>query len=92
MPFRALRGFVEELLAVRPLPGLSLAVTDRDRVLATATFGHADLAARRPVAPETVFELGSIGKTFTAVLLLQLRDEGLIDLQASVARYLPWFA
>jgi CubicO group peptidase (beta-lactamase class C family) len=91
MPFRALSRFVEELLAVRPLPGLSLAVTDRDRVLATATFGHADLAARRPVAPETVFELGSIGKTFTAVLLLQLRDEGLIDLQASVARYLPWF-
>lgn len=91
MPSRALSGYVEELLEVRGLPGLSLAVTDRDGLVALATFGYADLSARRPVAPETAFEHGSIGKTFTAVLLLQLHDEGRLDLQAPVARYLPWF-
>jgi D-alanyl-D-alanine carboxypeptidase len=91
MPFRALGAFVEELLEVRGLPGLSLAVTDRGRLLASGTFGHADLAARRPVAAGDLFELGSIGKTFTAVLLLQLREEGLVDVEAPVARYLPWF-
>jgi D-alanyl-D-alanine carboxypeptidase len=91
MPSHALSGFVEELLEVRGLPGLSLALTDRDRLVASATFGYADLSARRPVAPETAFEHGSIGKTFTAVLLVQLHDEGRLDLRAPVARHLPWF-
>jgi CubicO group peptidase (beta-lactamase class C family) len=91
MPFRALRAFVEELLAVRGLPGLSLAVTDRDHILAAGAFGSADLAARRQLASDDLFELGSIGKTFTAVLLLQLHEEGRVDLHAPVAGYLPWF-
>ena len=91
MPSRALSGYAEELLDVRGLPGLSLAVTDRDGLVASATFGYADLSARRPVAAETAFEHGSIGKTFTAVVLLQLHDEGRLDLQAPVVRHLPWF-
>ena len=40
---------------------------------------------------ETYFEFGSIGKTFTAVLLLQLHEQGVVDLDAPVTRYLPWF-
>ncbi|CAN5259892.1 hypothetical protein BH18ACT12_BH18ACT12_15210 [soil metagenome] len=73
-------------------PGLTLGVTDRDRTLVIRTYGLADLAARKPVTRETLFEIGSIGKTFTAVALLQLVDEGRIDLAAPVDRYLPWFA
>ena len=38
-----------------------------------------------------MFEIGSIGKSFTNVALMQLRDEGRLDLQAPVSRYLPWF-
>ena len=87
----ALRAYVEELLAAQPMPGLALAVTDRDGIVASEGFGHADLAARTPVTRGTYFEHGSIGKTFTAVLLLQLREQGLLDLEAPVTRYLPWF-
>jgi D-alanyl-D-alanine carboxypeptidase len=91
VPADALRAYVEELLAVRGLPGLSLAVTDREGLVASETFGSADLGAGKPVAPETRFQHGSIGKTFTAIALLQLREEGLVDLDEPVARYLPWF-
>jgi D-alanyl-D-alanine carboxypeptidase len=91
MPLRALSRFVEELLAVRRLPGLSPAVTGRKHLLGSGTFGYADLGSRRPVTPAELFELGSIGKTFTAVLLLQLHEEGEVDLNAPVRRYLPWF-
>jgi CubicO group peptidase (beta-lactamase class C family) len=87
----ALRAYVEELLAVRGLPGVSLAITDREGLASTETFGHANLDAGTPVSRETYFEIGSIGKTFTAVVLLQLREEGLVDLNEPVARYLPWF-
>src|SRR5438309_5586504 len=57
-------------------PGLTLGITDRDRALAVRTYGFAELASCRPVMPETLFEIGSIGKTFTAIAVLHLRDEG----------------
>ncbi len=55
-------------------------------------YGHADVGAGRPVAPNTLFEIGSIGKAFTACCVLQLVEEGRLDLDAPVATYLPWFA
>jgi CubicO group peptidase (beta-lactamase class C family) len=73
-------------------PGLALAVTDPDRTLALRTYGHARLESRIPVVHETLFEIGSIGKTFTAVAVLRLADEGALNLDAPVAEYLPWFA
>ncbi len=73
------------------IPGVALAVTDREKLLRLATFGYADLASGRPVQPGSVFEIGSIGKSFTNIALMQLRDEGRLDLHAPVSRYLPWF-
>ncbi|MDQ2967882.1 MAG: beta-lactamase family protein [Actinomycetota bacterium] len=72
-------------------PGLTLGLTDRDGTLLIRNYGFADLGSREPVTPDTLFEIGSIGKTFTAVATLQLVDEGRIDLHVPVARYLPWF-
>ena len=71
-------------------PGVALGLTDRDGTLAVRTYGFADLAARRPVESDSLFETGSIGKSFTAIAILQLVDEGRCDLDAPVARYLPW--
>lgn len=72
-------------------PGMTLAVTDRDGVLFTRQYGFADLRAAEPIVPETRFEFGSIGKTFTATLIMQLVEEGKLDLNAPVTDYLPWF-
>lgn len=85
-----LRPYVEELLAVHGFPGLAVAVTNREGLLASESFGLANIDAGTPVGRETYFEFGSIGKTFTSVLLLQLRDEELVDLDAPLTRYLPW--
>ena len=83
--------FVERRMREVKIPGLALAVTDRQQMLKSATFGYADLAAGQPVRPDTMFEIGSIGKSFTNIALLQLRDEGRLDLVAPVSAYLPWF-
>ena len=64
---------------------------NRERLLRVASFGYADLAAGKPIQPGLMFEIGSIGKSFTNVALMQLCDEGRLDLQAPVSRYLPWF-
>ena len=79
-------------MAPRVTPGIALAITDRDGLLATRNYGYADLAAGAPVTPETWFQHGSIGKSFSAIVALQLVEEGVLDLQAPVTRYLPWFA
>jgi D-alanyl-D-alanine carboxypeptidase len=86
-----LRSFVDALLEQRGLPGLAVAVTDRQGLVAAGGFGWADLARRTPATSRTLFEIGSIGKCFTSVLVLLLREEGAVELDAPVADYLPWF-
>ena len=81
----------ETMVARTGQPGLALALTDRDGVLLARTYGAADVATGAPLSPEALFEIGSIGKSFTAVLVLQLAEAGRIDLTAPVDRYLPWF-
>jgi len=71
--------------------GMSVALTDRDELLRVSTFGISDLAGQHPVTQDTLYEIGSIGKTLTSVLLLQQHEEGRLDLHAPVTRYLPWF-
>ena len=83
--------YVAEVMKGRRTPGVSLAVTDRSGLLFARQYGHANLDADLPVLPETRFAFGSVGKTFTAVLIMQLVEEGKVDLHVPVTRYLPWF-
>lgn len=73
------------------VPGLELAVTDRQSQLFARTGGWRDVAARIPVTPSDLFEIGSIGKTFTALVVLQLAREGRLAIDDPVVRHLPWF-
>lgn len=72
-------------------PGMALAITSRERLLHAATFGFANLHVKRPVTADTLFEIGSISKSFTSIALLQLRDEGRFDPNEPITEYLPWF-
>jgi CubicO group peptidase (beta-lactamase class C family) len=83
---------VADSMRARATPGIALAITDRERLLATRTYGFANLEAKTPVTNETLFEFGSIGKSFTAICILQLMEEGVLDLHAPVTTYLPWFS
>ena len=89
--FERIDQFVAQHMEQNRTPGLALAVTNRQGLLHVASFGFADLKARRPVTPDTLFEIGSISKSFTAISLLQLREEGKFDPQAPLTKYLPWF-
>ncbi len=92
MDFSRLDQFVQQHLAETGVPGAAVALTDRERLLYMATYGYADLAARLPVTPDTLFEIGSISKSFTSICLLQQMEAGRFDPQAPVDRYLPWFS
>ncbi|GLY03053.1 MULTISPECIES: serine hydrolase domain-containing protein [Actinoplanes] len=73
------------------VPGAAVAVRAAGAVTEAAT-GVADRGTDVAVTPDTLFPIGSITKTWTATLIMQLVADGLLDLDAPVRRYLPRFA
>ena len=65
------------------IPGISAAVATRDGVVWTGVAGKADLQTDTPLRPDMLFGIGSITKTFIAVVILQLVEEGRLDLTAT---------
>ncbi|MBV8721599.1 MAG: beta-lactamase family protein [Candidatus Eremiobacteraeota bacterium] len=88
----AIERFAPVAMAGQQTPGLSVAITDRTKTLRIITLGYANVDAKLPVTPQTRFAIGSITKSMTALAAMQLRDEGKLDLEAPVTRYLPWFS
>lgn len=84
--------FVAREMRERRTPGVALALTDAKRLLRVKTYGFANLESRAPLTPDHLLEIGSISKSFTAIALLQLRDEGRFDPRAPVTASLPWFS
>ncbi len=80
----------KELIA-RGIPGLALAVAVNGRLVYAHGFGYADLEERVPAWPTTKFRIGSISKPLTAVALMQLVEQGRVDLDAPVQKYVPSF-
>lgn len=73
------------------VPGAAVALTDGTTVV-EAVHGVTNLRTQVPVTPQTLFQIGSISKVYTASLVMALVDQGLVDLDAPVQTYLPWFA
>jgi D-alanyl-D-alanine carboxypeptidase len=69
-------------------PGAAVIITRGGETLYRAGRGLADVEARRAIAPQTVFRLGSITKQFTAAVILQLVQEGRISLDDPLSRFL----
>jgi CubicO group peptidase (beta-lactamase class C family)/D-alanyl-D-alanine dipeptidase len=68
-----------------------VAIVDDQTVIWSKGFGHADLAKKKPATPDTVYRVGSVSKLFTDIAIMQLVEEGKIDLDAPVSKYLPDF-
>ena len=88
--FAAIDSMIEDQLRQGGVPGGALVIVKGDRVVHARGFGVADGTGRK-VTAATPFYLGSTTKSFTALAVLQLAEEGRIDLDAPVQRYLPWF-
>lgn len=73
------------------IPGMAVAVVRGDEVIMARGFGYADLENKKPVKPETLFAIGSTTKAFTAALVGMLVDDGKLDWDDPVTRYLPYF-
>ena len=88
--FARLDEFIARHMRETGAPGMTLALANRDGLIRVSTYGYADTKAGLRVVPETMFEIGSISKSFVGLALMQLRDEGKLDLNKPVVEYLPW--
>ena len=89
-PSEALCAGVTAILARRPAVGLSVGLVRVGRSAFCAR-GFADVASNTPVTEDTIFRIGSITKTITAVAVMQLVERGLVDLDAPANAYLRAF-
>ncbi len=88
--FLALDEFVKQYMREMNSPGMILVLSDRAGIRRTATYGLSDLEQKFRVAPNQLFHIGSISKSFTAIAVLQLHEEGKLDLYKPILDYLPW--
>jgi CubicO group peptidase (beta-lactamase class C family) len=85
------RIWLEAQRAYDQIPGVSAAIVLDQQVLWAGAYGYADIQARRPARPDTIYSICSISKLFTSVAVLEQRDAGRLRLDDPVSRHLPWF-
>ena len=88
--FERIGTSLERHLTVSHAAGAALAITDREEILGVAVRGMAEVASATPVRPETRFQIGSISKSFAAIVAMQEVDSGRLDLGVSVNGLVPW--
>jgi len=72
--------------------GASIAIVDNQRVVWAQGFGYADIKNKVPATPETVYPIGSISKLFTVMATMQLAEQGKVDIDQPLQKYLPQFS
>jgi methyl acetate hydrolase len=80
---------LREAVERKDIPGVVALVTDRERVLYQGAFGVADVSTGRPLAKDSMFRIASMTKPVTSVALMQLVEQGRIDLDDPASKYLP---
>lgn len=83
------RKMAIELLNIAKLPGLSIAIRKKNEVIFSEGFGYADLEKKIPVTPNTQFRAASTSKVITVTGLAKMMQDGIIDVQAEVQKYVP---
>ncbi len=86
---KAIDEFVLSQMELGQIPGLALGIVEDDGIT-YLNYGTLD-GSGAPVTPDTPFEVGSVGKSLTALCIRQLANQGKIDYGAPVQTYIPWF-
>jgi CubicO group peptidase (beta-lactamase class C family) len=81
--------YVKAQLATQKIPGLSLAVVKNGEVVKAQGYGLSNLELKVPATADTIYQSGSVGKQFTATLVMMLVEDGRMSLADPIAKYIP---
>ena len=82
---------ITKMMKENQIPGLAIGIIKNKQIAYSKGFGIADIRTGTAVTPETVFQLGSDSKMMVGIAMMQLKDQGRIDLDAPLTTYLPYF-
>lgn len=88
---RKAEAAIKKIMHEKNVPGLSVAVAKNGKIIWSQGFGHADLENNVPVTTDTRFRIASVSKTITAAAIGKLVNEGKLDLDAPIQKYVPYF-
>lgn len=84
-------AFFRALIKDRDYPGAAFAIVSRDRLLHIGTVGYTSVAKKIPIDNDTTFRLASVSKTFAAEVVALLVEDGQMEWDAPITRYVPEF-
>lgn len=82
---------IEDYMAQNKVTGANIAIASKGHLVFRQGFGMADVENDVPVKSNTIFRLGSVSKIITAVAVMQLVEQGKIDLDSDIRKYVPEF-
>ncbi len=82
---------VTTVMQEKHIPGLSIAVSMPGGKVIENSYGLANLEYRQPVEKDSIFEIGSISKTFTAIGIMMLQEEGKLSVNDRITNYFPQY-
>jgi CubicO group peptidase (beta-lactamase class C family) len=86
-----LEPLIEKEIREKQLVGLSIGITRNGTVIYAKGFGVSQLGTDKPLTTKSLFHTASLTKPFVATAIMRLVEQGVIDLDAPVVRYVPYF-
>jgi CubicO group peptidase (beta-lactamase class C family) len=86
-----LNKYLSDLFKHDIIPGFSVVVVQKGKIIYSKGYGVEIAGSKKPFTPKTVCAIGSLTKSMTAMAMMQLVDQGKVDLDRPVIHYLPWF-
>ncbi len=84
-----LESFILEKMSKTRIPSISIAIVKGDSVVYSRAFGFRDIEKGLYATPNTIYGIGSVTKSFTALAILKLVEEGKLDLEDPIEKYVP---
>lgn len=81
-------SYIESIMILQKIPGLALAVLRNGKPVILKGYGYSNLEHKVPVSTNTLFQIGSLGKQFTATLAMMLVEQKMLDIDALVSEYI----
>ncbi len=89
--FQKIDAYLKAYQAKIPIPGFSIAIVEDNKVVFSKGYGVQKQGTNISMNPSSSLGVGSLGRGFTTVGIMQLVEKGLVDLDSPVIKYLPWF-
>jgi CubicO group peptidase (beta-lactamase class C family) len=85
-----MKGWLEFLYEREEIPGFVVAVAHKGKVLFNESYGYANLEDKKKLTPQHIFRIASHSKTFTATAIMQLQEQGKLQIDDPIANHVPW--